>query len=211
MNVVANQPTVFVVDDDASIRKSLSRLLAQEGWRVATFDSAEAFLGGWDAGSPGCLLLDVDLPGLDGLELQRRLSASGQELPIVFITGQGDIPMTVRAMKAGAIDFLPKPVDAATLFSVVRAGIAQDAESRERRAEQAALVARFASLTEREREVLVAVAAGRLNKQIAADLGIVEQTVKFHRARIMEKLGADTTAQLMVMAAQMNLDGRPPD
>lgn len=209
MNSAAAQPTVFVVDDDASIRKSLRRLLVQEGWPVETFDSAEAFLARWNGEVPGCLLLDVDLPGLDGLELQRKLGASGNELPIIFVTGHGDIPMTVRAMKAGAVDFLPKPVDPVTLFSVVRAAISHDANARGRRAEHARLMARFASLTEREREVLTAVAAGRLNKQIAGDLGIVEQTVKFHRARIMEKLGADTTAQLMSMAAQMNDPGQP--
>ena len=146
-------------------------------------------------------MLDVHLPGLDGLALQRRLAEQGPALPIVFLTGQGDIPMTVQAVKAGAIDFLTKPVAAEALLAAVRSGVEQDARARARLADGAALRQRLANLTVREREVLAGLIAGKLNKQIAADLGIVEQTVKFHRARIMERMQAHTVAELMHLVA----------
>ena len=199
------QPTVFVVDDDAAVLKALSRVLRVDGWRVETFGSAEAFMAHRDASAPGCLVLDVSLPGLDGLELQRRLTEAGHTLPIVFLTGHGDIPMSVRAIKSGAVDFLTKPVKAEVLLAAVRAAIHQDASARRAGADQAQLEQRLASLTPREREVLAAVAAGRLNKQIAADLGIVEQTVKFHRAQIMERMQARTVAELMHIAARLGV------
>ena len=198
-------PIVSIVDDDPAFLRSLSRLLKEDGWIVETYESAEAFLASWNPQAPGCLLLDVTLPGLDGLELQHRLAGAGLALPIVFLTGHGDIPMSVRAIKAGAADFLTKPVSAEALLASVRAAIASDAATRQGRADLAQLEQRLATLTPREREVLAAVAAGRLNKQIAADLGIVEQTVKFHRARIMERMQARTAAELMLIAATLGI------
>jgi len=200
--------TIFLVDDDPGVLKALSRVLRQEGWSVETFESAEAFLARSDQTASGCVVLDVTMPGLDGLELQRRLAEAGQFLPIIFVTGHGDIPMSVRAIKAGAADFLTKPVQAQALVAAVRAAIEQDALSREARAGTAELRLRLDSLTTREREVLVALAAGRLNKQIAGDLGVVEQTVKFHRARIMERMQAKTVAELMHIAARLGIGPR---
>ena len=204
----AGTQTIFVVDDDPGVLKALSRMLRAEGWSVETFDSADAFLARPDHTGDGCLVLDVTMPGLDGLELQRRLAEAGQSLPIVFVTGHGDIPMSVQAIKAGAKDFLTKPVQAQALVAAVRAAIAQDASARQARAETAELRQRLASLTPREREVLMALAAGRLNKQIAGDLGVVEQTVKFHRARIMERMRAKTVAELMHIAARLGIGPR---
>ena len=202
--------TVFVVDDDPSVLKALARLLRHAGWNVETYESAESFLARPDPRRPGCLVLDVSLPGLDGLELQRRQSESGQALPIVFLTGRGDIPMSVRAIKAGAVDFLTKPVQSEPLFRAVRAALEQDAAARVAQSVTSELHHRFETLTPREREVLAAIAAGRLNKQIAGDLGIVEQTVKFHRARIMERMQAKTVAELMHIAAQLGVGGDTP-
>lgn len=204
-------PTVFLVDDDAALLRALGRLLREHGWQVETYPSAEAFLAQRDAQAPGCLVLDVSLPGLDGLALQGRLAEAGPVLPIVFLTGHGDIPMTVQAVKAGAVDFLTKPVAAERLLSAVQSAVAQDAQARQALAAGAALRQRFASLTEREREVLAGLVAGKLNKQIAADLGIVEQTVKFHRARIMERLQAHTVAELMHLAASAGFAAAPRD
>ena len=209
-------PTVHLVDDDPQVAKALARLLREYGFGTAVFDSAEAFLAQRDASAPGCLVLDVNLPGLDGLALQRRLAEGGPALPIVFLTGHGDIPMSVQAIKAGAVDFLTKPVAAETLLAAVRAGVAQDAQARQALAESAALRQRHASLTPREREVLAGLVAGKRNKQIAADLGIVEPTVKFHRARIMERMQARTIAELMHQVAVLGLapqvrPAAPPD
>jgi FixJ family two-component response regulator len=206
----ASGQSVFLVDDDRSVLKALSRVLREEGWNVETFESAEAFLAQHDSKSQGCLVLDVTMPGLDGLELQGRLAAAGRHLPIVFVTGHGDIPMSVRAIKAGATDFLTKPVQAQTLVAAIRSAIEQDAALRLERADTDRLRLRLASLTPREREVLVALADGRLNKQIAADLGVVEQTVKFHRARIMERMQAKTIAELMHIAARLGIAAPPP-
>jgi FixJ family two-component response regulator len=197
--------TVFLVDDDSSVLRALSRVLREAGWNVETFESAQAFLAAYDQRTEGCLVLDVTMPGIDGLELQRRLTAAGPSIPIVFVTGHGDIPMSVQAIKAGAADFLTKPVRADALVAAVRAAIEQDGAARQARAETASLRARLASLTPREREVLTALAAGRLNKQIAADLDVVEQTVKFHRARIMERMQAKTVAELMLIAARLGI------
>jgi len=194
--------TVFLVDDDPGVRRSLSRVLREEGFEVRGYESAEAFLARPYTKACGCLVLDVTMPGLDGLALQRRLSEDGQRMPIVFLTGYGDIPMSVRAIKAGAVDFLTKPVASETLIAAVRAAIARDATARQAGDEAAEWARRFGSLTAREREVLAALVDGKLNKQIAADLGVVEQTVKFHRARIMERTGARTVAELMYMAAK---------
>jgi FixJ family two-component response regulator len=200
---MAVMETIFLVDDDPAVRKALSRVLRDAGWNVETFESAEAFLARPDPHAPGCLVLDVSMPGLDGLQLQRWLAEAGRGLPIVFLTGHGSIPMSVQAIKAGAADFLTKPVKAGALLDAVRAAIDQDALARQARAETAGLQERLASLTPREREVLAAVAAGKLNKQIAGDLGIVEQTVKFHRAHIMERMQARTVAELMLIAGRL--------
>ena len=200
-------PTVSIVDDDELLVRALVRLLREEGLAARGYESAEAFLADLDPVASGCLLLDVHLPGLDGLALQRRLAEQGAALPIVFLTGHGDIPMTVTAVKAGAVDFLTKPVDAAKLVAAVRAALAHERDARAAATRSAELRRRHASLTPREREVLDRLVAGRLNKQIAADLGIVEQTVKFHRARIMERMQAHALAELMHLTASL----RDPD
>ena len=205
---VATQ-TVFLVDDDPAVLKALSRMLGQEGWSVETFESADAFLARPDR-REGCLVLDVSMPGLDGLELQRRLAETGQSLPIVFVTGHGDIPMSVQAIKAGATDFLTKPVQAEALVAAVRSAIEQHALARQALADTVELRHRLASLTPRERDVLAALAKGRLNKQIAADLGVVEQTVKFHRARIMDRMQAKTSAELMHIAGRLGIGAATP-
>ncbi len=198
--------TVFLVDDDPGLRRALSRVLREEGYDVQAFESVEAFLSRPDAMSRGCLVLDVSMPGLNGFDLQGRLSEAGLRLPIVFLTGHGDIPMSVRAIKAGAADFLTKPVASETLLAAVRSAIDQHAAARQADAQAAELARRFGSLTAREREVLAALVAGRLNKQIADDLGVVEQTVKFHRARLMERMQARTVAELMHMAAKLSIE-----
>ena len=172
--------------------------------------SAEAFLARADYMAGACLVLDVSMPGLDGLELQQRLKAAGESLPIVFVSGHGDIPISVRAMKAGATDFLSKPVDAQTLIAAVHAAIEQHAAARVAVGEIRELRERLAGLTAREREVLAALVAGRLNKQIAGDMGIVLQTVKFHRARIMERMQARSIAELMHIAARLGIGGAMP-
>jgi FixJ family two-component response regulator len=202
--------TIFLVDDDAGVRKSFSRVLREEGWNVEAFESAEAFLARRDQKVQGCVVLDVTMPGLDGLELQRRLAAAGESLPIVFVSGHGDIPMSVQAIKAGATDFLTKPVEARVLVAAVRAAIDQDIAARQALAATEELRQRLASLTPREREILVALAGGKLNKQIAGDLGVVEQTVKFHRARIMERMQAKTVAELMHIAARVGISAEMP-
>jgi FixJ family two-component response regulator len=198
-------PTVFIIDDDPGVLTSLARLLRVKGLLVEAYDSAEAFLARRDPQAPGCLLLDVNLPGLDGLELQRRLAETGGALPVVFLTGHGDIPTTVRAMKGGASDFLTKPVAPETLLAAVRAAIEADTFARQKGADLVQLEQRFSSLKPREREVFEALAVGKLNKQIAADLGLVEQTVKFHRARLMERMQVKTTAELMLVAARLGI------
>ncbi|SEA39165.1 response regulator transcription factor [Variovorax sp. YR216] len=198
--------TIYLVDDDPAVRKSLSRMLREDGWNVESFESAEAFLAWPGPKTQGCLVLDVTMPGLDGLGLQRRLTESGDTLPIVFLTGHGDIPMSVQAIKAGAADFLTKPVTCSALAAAVRAAIREDASACRAREEITAYKDRLAMLTTREREVLAALAKGRLNKQIASDLGIVEQTVKFHRARIMERMQAHTVAELMHIAARLGIE-----
>ena len=199
---------IFIVDDDPSVLTAQARMLREEGFSVETFASAEAFLAR-PPGS-GCLVLDVSMPGVDGLELQRRLALEGQSLPIVFVTGHGDIPMSVRAMKAGATDFLTKPVPAQVLVAAIRDAVGQDNAVRRSRGDSDVFRDRLAGLTPREREVLEALAAGKLNKQIAADLGVVEQTVKFHRARIMERMHAKTIAELMHIAARAGVGGVAP-
>jgi FixJ family two-component response regulator len=197
--------TVFLVDDDAAVRRSLARVLAAGGYGVEVYESAESFLSRPNPQSHGCLVLDVTMPGLDGLALQEHLAQRGQGLPIVFLTGHGDIPMSVRAIKAGAADFLCKPVASDVLLAAVHSALDHDAEIREADAHAAEIRQSYAALTLREREVLAAMVSGKLNKQIAADLGVVEQTVKFHRARIMQRMRAQTLAELMHMAAKLGI------
>jgi len=203
-------PTVFLVDDDPGVRRSLSRVLREGGFEVQAYDSAEAFLARPDVSARGCLVLDVLMPGMDGLALQDRLSEAGGTMPVVFLTGHGDIPMTVRAIKGGATDFLTKPVASDALLAAVRAAIEQNEAGQRAEAGAAELLRRFERLTRREREVLAALVCGKLNKQIAGDLGIVEQTVKFHRARIMKRMQARTAAELMHMAAKLGIGGPHP-
>jgi FixJ family two-component response regulator len=191
---------VFVVDDDASVRESLENLLRSVGLRVEVFASAQEFLGSPQANAPGCLVLDVRLPGVSGLDLQQQLTGSRPDLPIVFITGHGDIPMTVRAMKAGAVEFLTKPVKSRDLLAAIRGAIERGRASHQARREIAALRERYERLTPREREVLPLVVAGLLNKQIAGELAFSERTVKFHRAHIMKKMEAESLADLVRMA-----------
>jgi len=198
--------TVYLVDDDPGVLKALSRLLRARDYDVKPYSSPQLFLEEHDAAVPGCAVLDVSMPDLDGLELQRALTASaGSHRPVVFITGKGDIPTSVRAMKAGALDFLTKPVKDKDLFEAISRAEARDAESRRLHSELESIQAKIETLTPREREVLVHVVAGRLNKQIAGDLGTVEKTIKVHRSRMMEKLGIRTVADLVRMAEKLNL------
>jgi FixJ family two-component response regulator len=196
---------VFVVDDDTAFLKAVSRLLRAAGLEVSPFPSAAAFLNEHDPAAPGCLVLDVAMPGLDGLELQRTLAARGCERSIVFITGQGDLPMGVQAMKAGAVNFLTKPFEKVELLAAIREALEKDDLARRARAGRESIERRLASLTRREREVLSHVIAGRLNKQIAGDLGAAEKTVKVHRARVMEKMGVRSVAELVRLSDTVNL------
>jgi FixJ family two-component response regulator len=199
--------TVFVVDDDPSVLRALTRLFTTAGFEARAFASPSTFLEQHDPAAPGCLVLDLALPELDGLQLQQALIASGRARPIVFITGRGDIPTSVRAMKGGAVDFLTKPVRDDDLLAAVRSAIESDRHARALQADLIALEQRLASLTPREREVFGQVVAGRLNKQIAGDLGTVEKTIKVHRARIMEKMAARSLADLVRIAERL---GIPP-
>ncbi|MDM0114975.1 response regulator [Variovorax sp. J22R133] len=205
----ADTDTIYLVDDDPSVLTAHARMLRAHGWTVEVFESAEAFLARPTPHPQGCLVLDVSMPGLNGLQLQQRLSDAGRDMPIVFLTGQGSIPMTVQAIQAGAIDFLEKPTTADTLISAVRTALAKGEALRQANAEVALFEQRLAKLSPREREVLVGIVNGRLNKQIAADLGIVEQTVKFHRARIMQRMEARTVAELMHIAARLGIEAAP--
>jgi FixJ family two-component response regulator len=197
--------TVFLVDDDAGVLKALSRVLRARGYDVRPYASPQAFLADHDPAAPGCAVLDVTMPGLDGLALQQALTAGETHRPVIFITGKGDVPTSVRAMKAGAIDFLTKPVSDTDLVDAIARARAQDAKLREARSELDAITAKLARLTPREREVLSHVVAGRLNKQIAGDLGTVEKTIKVHRSRMMEKLGVRTVADLVRLAERAGI------
>ena len=194
-------PCVRVVDDDASVLKSLDRMLRAAGFSVQTFPSPQAFLQQHDGATPGCLLLDLSMPGLDGLQLQEALAQTGDPCPVIFITGHGDVPSTVRAMKAGAVDFLTKPFEREQLLAAVRIAIDKDRSARAARAERSSIGLRVAALTPREQQVMAHVVAGHLNKQIAAGLGISEKTVKVHRARVMKKMGAGSVAELVTMVS----------
>lgn len=196
---------VHLVDDDLSMRTSLTRLLNGAGYRVSAYPSAEALLHVAGPRLAGCLLIDLRLPGIGGLELQDQLATHGCALPVVFLTAHGDVTTVVRAMKHGAFDFLQKPVKADDLFAAIASAMARDAAARRHREELEALRRRLATLTERERDVWLRVVGGALNKQIAYDLGIVERTVKLHRAAAMEKLGASSLADLIRIAERLSL------
>ncbi|MBL8991433.1 MAG: response regulator transcription factor [Phycisphaerae bacterium] len=201
------EPTVHLVDDDGAVLRAVSRLLRSEGFRVEQYASAGQFLERHDPSMPGCLVLDLAMPGLDGVQLQRALRESGGTLPIMFLTGRADVPTSVRVMKDGASDLLTKPCDDATLIAAVRRAIEHDSAARQGRASLAAIERAFQTLTTRERQVLKAVASGLLNKQSAASLGITEKTIKVHRARVMTKMGAGSLAELVRMADRLGLFG----
>jgi FixJ family two-component response regulator len=196
-------PTVFVVDDDAALREALETLLVNAGWKVELFASAEAFLKREVVALPRCLILDVNLPDLDGLALQERLARSRREMPIIFITGYGSIPMTVRAMKAGAFEVLPKPFDGEQLLVTVRHALERSRSALDQEAALRPVRNGYAALTPREREVMALVVTGLLNKQIADQLGIAEITVKLHRGQVMRKMTADSVAALVKMDASL--------
>ncbi|MDR6536012.1 response regulator transcription factor [Variovorax soli] len=198
--MATERPVVFVVDDDLAMREALQDLLASVGMDVRLFASTQDFMQAQRPDAPGCLVLDVRLPGASGLSFQEELPRAGVDLPVIFITGHGDIPMTVRAMKAGAVEFLSKPFRDQELLDAIDAAIERHRAQRREKALVAELRQRFATLTQREREVMALVSAGRVNKQIAAELGISEATVKVHRGQIMRKMGTASLAQLVRIA-----------
>ncbi len=209
MPVSESSSIVLVVDDDISVRESLELLLRHEGFDVETFVSAQEFLGRPPVTVPSCLILDISLPGLNGLDLQKRIAVERHEMPIIFITGYGDVPMTVQAMKAGAVEFLTKPFGDEVLLSAIRAAIKRSDITLGHEAQSRALHDRYALLTLRETQVMALVVAGRLNKLVADELGISEITVKAHRGRVMRKMKASSLADLVNMAASLGLTSTP--
>ncbi len=208
-------PCVLLVDDEDNVRRALSRLLTSAGYRVTTFSSARAFLDAYSIQStgPACVVLDVRLPDLNGLRVQRELQSANAILPIIFITGHGDVPMCAQAMKAGAVDFLTKPVQAPDLLRAIERSVAWAEQAHREKAEREGIRRRFETLTFREREVMELVITGRLNKQIASDLGTVEATIKVHRARVMEKMQVKSLAELVHLAERAGIgreDSRSP-
>ncbi|MBI1824997.1 MAG: response regulator transcription factor [Planctomycetes bacterium] len=202
-----SKPTVFVVDDDEGVRRALRRLIELERVGVETFTSAKEFLEHFDAGRPGCVVLDVRMPELSGLELQEQLTARGVRIPIIFMTAHGDVPMGVQAMKSGAVDFITKPFSEQTLLEAIHKAIAVDAAMRLEQSDRNVILVRIARLTRREHQVFRLVAAGRLNKQIALELGTSEKTIKVHRGRVMQKLEAESLADLVLQAQTVGLVG----
>ena len=202
-------PVVLIVDDDQSFRTFLGRLVTTIGLKAILYASAEEFLAARPPDGPACLVLDVQMPGLSGLDLQRELARTGHLLPIVFMTGHGDIPMTVEAMKAGAVGFLTKPLRNQDLLDAVKEGISIDREARQRREDVAELRKRYESFTAREREVFALVVTGSLNKQIALELGTTERTVKAHRGQMVQKMQADSVADLVRMADKLGISAQP--
>jgi FixJ family two-component response regulator len=203
--MMTSSPTVFIVDDDSAVLKSLARLLRSARLNVMAFGSPQEFLERHDPRAPGCLVLDLAMPGLNGLELQAALTVKGNAIPIIFLTGHGNIPASVQAMKRGALDFLTKPVNDDDLLKAVQAAMEQDRIARIARAELEDIQARLDSLTPREREVLTHVVSGQLNKQTAADLGTVEKTIKVHRGRVMEKMKVQSVAELVRLAERAGI------
>jgi FixJ family two-component response regulator len=198
-------PIVFIVDDDVSVRESLELLIRSQGWQAETFESAKEFLERSRVLVPSCLVLDVSLPGLNGLELQKRVAVERTEMPIIFITGHGNVPMSVEAMKAGAVEFLTKPFSKDVLLSAIRDALDRSRTALSEEAEMRDLRGRYASLTPREREVMTLVVSGLLNKQVGGELGVCENTVKYHRGQTMQKMKADSLADLVRMAARLGL------
>jgi FixJ family two-component response regulator len=197
------EAVIAIVDDDASVQRGLQRLIRSAGWKVETFASAQEFLARSRTELPNCVLLDLQLPGLSGLDLQKRMAEVGLEIPIVFLTGHGNIPVSVQAMKAGAVQFLTKPVDEQELLQAIEEAVERDRRTRQQQVEMSELRDRYESLTGREQEVMQKVISGMLNKQIAADLKITEDTVKFHRGHIMRKMNSDSLADLVRMAKDL--------
>jgi FixJ family two-component response regulator len=202
-------PIVFVVDDDISVRESLELLIRSEGWQPEIFASAQEFLDRPRSPVPSCLVLDVSLPGLNGLDLQKRVAVERPDMPIIFITGYGDVPTTVRAMKAGAVEFLTKPFSDDLLLNAIRQALERSRVALGYQAEMQALRNCYASLTPREQQVMQLVVSGLLNKQVGGELGISEITVKAHRGKVMQKMKADSLAALVKMAARLRLPGVP--
>jgi FixJ family two-component response regulator len=201
----AQAPTVFIVDDDISFRESLEAMIGAAGWRPQAFASAQAFLAHPRVAGPSCLILDVNLPDLSGLDLQAHIADGQADMPIIFVTGYGDVPMSVRAMKAGAVEFLTKPMDKDVLLAAVRDAIGASLAAAGQEEEIRTLRARYASLTAREKQVMAMVASGLMNKQVGGELGISEITVKAHRGRMVRKMRATTFADLVTMAARLGV------
>jgi len=203
------KPIVFVVDDDVWVRESLETLIRDEGWQPETFSSAQQFLDRPRALIPNCLVLDISLPGLNGLELQKRVAVERTDMPIIFITGHGDIPMSVGAMKAGAVEFLTKPFNDEVLLTAIRQALERSRLALAQEAEMQELRDRYASLTSREMQVMALVVSGLLNKQVGGELGISEKTVKAHRGQVMQKMKANSVADLVKMAEKLHLTALP--